>query len=208
MYPNKFLSSKSMTEYLVPVSMERQIYIGTFYSNFLYRTAVKQTFVVLVPRQDTILIQMRMVQVRKVQSFPLFSTSTILKKSARSSKALCSFAVKYQLHRTIISSFYSSTVLTTIKRNMSVDPNLQAALYPKDLLWDPSWVKNIGEETIRRRSINTTITNTGTSNNNSSDNAIQFYSSWFCPFAQRTWIALEESGVNYEWNEVKYRICI
>jgi len=29
-----------------------------------------------------------------------------------------------------------------------------------------------------------------------------FYCSWFCPFAQRAWIALEEKGVDYEYREV------
>ena len=28
------------------------------------------------------------------------------------------------------------------------------------------------------------------------------YSSWFCPFAQRAWIAAEEAGVPYQWVEI------
>jgi glutathione S-transferase len=29
-----------------------------------------------------------------------------------------------------------------------------------------------------------------------------FYAGWFCPFAQRTWLALEEKGLPYEYREV------
>jgi glutathione S-transferase len=29
-----------------------------------------------------------------------------------------------------------------------------------------------------------------------------FYSGWFCPFVQRSWIALEEKGVPYQYKEV------
>ncbi|KAF7792760.1 hypothetical protein EIP86_003858 [Pleurotus ostreatoroseus] len=29
-----------------------------------------------------------------------------------------------------------------------------------------------------------------------------FYSGWFCPFVQRTWIALEEKGIPYQYKEV------
>ena len=28
------------------------------------------------------------------------------------------------------------------------------------------------------------------------------FSSWFCPYAQRAWIALEEKGVDYDWVEI------
>ena len=33
--------------------------------------------------------------------------------------------------------------------------------------------------------------------------AVTLYSTWFCPFAQRGWIAAEELGVDYEWVEVE-----
>ncbi|KAJ7287104.1 glutathione-S-transferase [Mycena rebaudengoi] len=31
---------------------------------------------------------------------------------------------------------------------------------------------------------------------------LTFYASWFCPFAQRGWITLEEKGIPYRYNEV------
>ena len=31
---------------------------------------------------------------------------------------------------------------------------------------------------------------------------VTFYSSWFCPFAQRVWIALEEKQVAYDYVEI------
>lgn len=31
---------------------------------------------------------------------------------------------------------------------------------------------------------------------------VQLYCSWFCPFAQRAWIAVEEKGVDYQYCEV------
>jgi hypothetical protein len=70
----------------------------------------------------------------------------------------------------------------------SVPP--KAAMFPGDDLWDLSWSMGAGEETIRRRMVQ------------SESAQLQFYSSWFCPFAQRTWIALEEANANYQWNEV------
>jgi hypothetical protein len=64
-------------------------------------------------------------------------------------------------------------------------------MFPEDELWDPSWKMGAGEETIRRRMSPT------------EKPLLQFYSSWYSPFAQQTWIALEESNVNYQWNEVR-----
>ncbi|XP_071104596.1 uncharacterized protein [Haliotis cracherodii] len=31
---------------------------------------------------------------------------------------------------------------------------------------------------------------------------VKLYSSWFCPFAQRAWLALLEKGVEFEYNEI------
>ena len=69
----------------------------------------------------------------------------------------------------------------------------KAALFAGDDLWDPSWSMCAGEETIRR----------GMSP--AKEPKLQFYSSWYCPNAQQTWIALEESKVYYQWNEVSSR---
>ncbi len=30
----------------------------------------------------------------------------------------------------------------------------------------------------------------------------KFFSAWYCPFAQRTWMALEEAGLSYEYTEI------
>ena len=37
--------------------------------------------------------------------------------------------------------------------------------------------------------------------------AVSLFSSWFCPYAQRAWVALEEAGVDYRWREIQpYRL--
>jgi len=66
---------------------------------------------------------------------------------------------------------------------------LQAALAPGDALWDSEWQPGPGEATIQRRA-------------NIANPKFTLYSSWFCPFAQRTWIACEETGVEYLWKEI------
>jgi hypothetical protein len=66
---------------------------------------------------------------------------------------------------------------------------VREALFPVDPLWDKSWRPFPGESTIRKRI-------------NCLNPQLLFYTSWFCPFAQRTWIALEESKVKYKWKEV------
>eukprot|EP00525_Craspedostauros_australis_P006261 CAMPEP_0198120614 /NCGR_PEP_ID=MMETSP1442-20131203/29662_1 /TAXON_ID= /ORGANISM="Craspedostauros australis, Strain CCMP3328" /LENGTH=293 /DNA_ID=CAMNT_0043779285 /DNA_START=38 /DNA_END=919 /DNA_ORIENTATION=+ len=66
-----------------------------------------------------------------------------------------------------------------------------AAYFEGDQLWDANWKEAHGEATLRKRS------------QLEDDNVdLILYSSWFCPFAQRAWIAAEESGVNYKWVEV------
>jgi hypothetical protein len=66
---------------------------------------------------------------------------------------------------------------------------MEAAQNPGDELWDPSWVESAGERTIQRQSGVT-------------DPAITLFCSWFCPFAQRAWIALEEKAVKYHYIEI------
>ena len=42
----------------------------------------------------------------------------------------------------------------------------------------------------------------------SSSHETLLYSSWFCPYAQRAWIALEEKDVAYKWIEINpYEEC-
>ncbi|KAJ8599836.1 hypothetical protein CTAYLR_005604 [Chrysophaeum taylorii] len=64
-----------------------------------------------------------------------------------------------------------------------------AAQHPSDALWDPSWEPSFGEQTILQKSAV------------SAPECI-LYSSWFCPFAQRGWIACEECEVKYKWVEI------
>mmetsp|Transcript_25682 Transcript_25682/g.102448 ORF Transcript_25682/g.102448 Transcript_25682/m.102448 type:complete len:94 (-) Transcript_25682:234-515(-) len=65
----------------------------------------------------------------------------------------------------------------------------RAAQAPGDALWDPTWVPAAGEATIAAR--------TG-----SQHAELTLYCSWFCPFAQRAWIACEEKHVPYAYVEV------
>mmetsp|Transcript_31845 Transcript_31845/g.77605 ORF Transcript_31845/g.77605 Transcript_31845/m.77605 type:complete len:322 (-) Transcript_31845:6-971(-) len=54
--------------------------------------------------------------------------------------------------------------------------------------WPSDWKDAEGEVTITRRA--------------SKELPVKLYTSWFCPFAQRAWIAMEEKGVNYQWIEI------
>ena len=63
-----------------------------------------------------------------------------------------------------------------------------AALCSDDVLWVSSWIESDGERTIKQRSKKV--------------KHIKLYCSWFCPFAQRAWIALEEKGIDYQYVEI------
>eukprot|EP00928_Gymnodinium_smaydae_P034257 TRINITY_DN24325_c0_g1_i1.p1 TRINITY_DN24325_c0_g1~~TRINITY_DN24325_c0_g1_i1.p1 ORF type:complete len:313 (+),score=34.34 TRINITY_DN24325_c0_g1_i1:56-940(+) len=63
----------------------------------------------------------------------------------------------------------------------------KAAQCPSDPLWLPEWIESEGEKTIVARS---------------QEKSVKLYCSWFCPFAQRVWIALEEKGVDYQYVEI------
>jgi glutathione S-transferase len=65
-----------------------------------------------------------------------------------------------------------------------------SALTADHPLWDASWTEGVGEATAKKRSAP------------SAPPDFVLYSSWFCPFAQRAWIAAEESGANYQWVEI------
>jgi glutathione S-transferase len=69
---------------------------------------------------------------------------------------------------------------------------LAAALFEGDKLWQHDWKEGAGEATLKRRMVQKIDENP----------QLVLYSSWFCPFAQRAWIAAEESGVNYQWVEI------
>ena len=76
------------------------------------------------------------------------------------------------------------------KRKLEDDhQNNTAALFEGDELWHSSWKEGQGEVTLKKRM------NNGTAQ-------LVLYSSWFCPFAQRAWIAAEEAGVDYQWVEI------
>eukprot|EP01084_Bolivina_argentea_P075624 137065_1 len=66
--------------------------------------------------------------------------------------------------------------------------DLLAAQNASDPLWLSSWKEAYGEQTIKKRS--------------KSDSKILLYGSWFCPFVQRVWIALEETGIDYKYIEI------
>ena len=86
-----------------------------------------------------------------------------------------------------------------------------AAFFEGDELWDPLWKEAAGEATLRLRmglqgQLPTLENNGGAEATikkpKIEDPELILYSSWFCPFAQRAWIAAEESGVNYRWVEI------
>ena len=72
----------------------------------------------------------------------------------------------------------------------------KAALFEGDDLWDKSWKETDGEKTLKKRMMNPGEEGSAT------DPAFVLYGSWFCPFAQRAWIAAEESKANYQWVEI------
>eukprot|EP00634_Sargassococcus_sp_CCMP2135_P003128 CAMPEP_0198645488 /NCGR_PEP_ID=MMETSP1467-20131203/1277_1 /TAXON_ID=1462469 /ORGANISM="unid. sp., Strain CCMP2135" /LENGTH=328 /DNA_ID=CAMNT_0044380979 /DNA_START=30 /DNA_END=1016 /DNA_ORIENTATION=+ len=67
---------------------------------------------------------------------------------------------------------------------------MRAALFAKDPLWPAAWAESTGEATLAVRM------------EAAATAPLTLYSSWFCPFAQRAWIAAEEKGVDYRWVEV------
>mmetsp|Transcript_34989 Transcript_34989/g.56690 ORF Transcript_34989/g.56690 Transcript_34989/m.56690 type:complete len:328 (-) Transcript_34989:193-1176(-) len=54
--------------------------------------------------------------------------------------------------------------------------------------WPAEWKDCTGEKTIAIRS--------------EQKLPVKLYTSWFCPFAQRAWIAMEEKKVDYQWVEI------
>lgn len=92
--------------------------------------------------------------------------------------------------------------------NSNQDETLTAAMDASHPLWMKEWKEGKGEETIRQHS--TTITEEDVNKNNKKnkdERKVQLYCSWFCPFAQRVWITLEELGIPYQYIEVNpYRV--
>ena len=68
--------------------------------------------------------------------------------------------------------------------------NVKAAQNSHDALWDPSWVETHGEKTIAKRLAGP------------KDLPLKLYTSWFCAFAQRAWIAVEEKQLEYSYVEI------
>lgn len=73
------------------------------------------------------------------------------------------------------------------RKKTNLGEGLSAAQFEGDALWDPKWTERSGEATIRKHL---------------AEHPRKFYCSWFCPFAQRVWITLEESGLPYQYVEV------
>lgn len=69
---------------------------------------------------------------------------------------------------------------------------MKAAQFPGDELWQKDWKPSFGEATIQQRQ----------SADHEEQTNFVLYTSWFCPFAQRAWIAAEETGVEYKWVEI------
>ena len=61
---------------------------------------------------------------------------------------------------------------------------LHACGSPMVFVYEEHNVLRTGEETIAKRS--------------SEPKSIKLYAAWFCPFAQRAWIAMEELGIDYQ----------
>lgn len=64
--------------------------------------------------------------------------------------------------------------------------DLKPATSPADDLWEPTWKESYGEFTIQKRS---------------TQHERKLFCGWYCPFAQRAWIALEELGLPYQYVE-------
>ena len=78
-----------------------------------------------------------------------------------------------------------------------------AAQSKDDELWRPEWQESYGEKTIQARSRGGHPARGG-----GSAAPVKLYTSWFCEFAHRAWITLEEKGVDYEYIEVNpYEVC-
>ncbi|CAB9506539.1 Glutathione S-transferase, N-terminal domain [Seminavis robusta] len=73
-------------------------------------------------------------------------------------------------------------------------------------LWVSDWKESKGEATIQRHctGISTSASSVpvpGHVEGEDKEVDVVLYCSWFCPFAQRAWIAVEELGINYEYVE-------